>query len=250
MNHKCSFILPILNEKNNIPILLKKIIDVKKKIKNFDLDIIFVDDSSTDGSTLILKELERKHKKLIKVIFRQKKRNLVKSFNEGIRITKSKYIIWMDADLSHPPEMISEFFSHMEKKKVDVISYSRFLNNSKRYYTQKNKLLIDYMSNFLNKLCTKFLYEDITDYTSGFIFLKKKTLRSQLRGYYGDYYINLLVDLKINNCSIIELPYTEKKRIYGKSKTTSNYLNFFIKCFYYMRAFIINYFKVIWSKLV
>jgi len=250
MNNKCSIILPILNEKNNIPILLKKIIDVKKKIKNFDLDIIFVDDSSTDGSIRILKELERKHKKLIRVIFRQKKRSLVKSFNEGIRITKSKYIIWMDADLSHPPEMISKFFSHAEKKKVDVISFSRFLRNSKRYYTHKNKLPIDYMSNFLNKLCMMFFYKDITDYTSGFIFLKKKSLRGQLRGYYGDYYISLLVDLKINNCSIIELPYAEKKRIYGKSKTTSNYLNFFIKCFYYMEAFIFNYFKILWLKLV
>ena len=54
---KCSIILPIFNEKKNIPILLKKIISIKKKIKNVYLDIIFVDDSSTDGSTEILKEL-------------------------------------------------------------------------------------------------------------------------------------------------------------------------------------------------
>ena len=73
---KCSIILPIFNEKKNIPILLKKIISVKKKIKNVYLDIIFVDDSSTDGSTEILKELEKKHKKIIKVIFRKKKTKL------------------------------------------------------------------------------------------------------------------------------------------------------------------------------
>lgn len=247
---KCSIILPIFNEKKNIPILLKKIISIKKKIKNVYLDIIFVDDSSTDGSTEILKELEKKHKKIIKVIFRKKKRSLVQSFNEGIRIAKSKYIIWMDADLSHPPEMISKFFFHIKKGKVDVISFSRFLINSKRYYNKNNKMLIDYMSNFLNKLCVMFFYKDITDYTSGFIFLKKNLLKNQLHGYYGDYYINLLVDLKINNCSIIELPYTEKKRLYGKSKTTSNYLNFFIKCSYYMKAFIINYFKIFLSNLL
>ena len=247
---KCSIILPIFNEKKNIPILLKKIISIKKKIKNVYLDIIFVDDSSTDGSTEILKELEKKHKKIIKVIFRKKKRSLVESFNDGIRIAKSKYIIWMDADLSHPPEMISKFFFHLEKKEVDVISFSRFLINSERYYNKSNKMLIDYMSNFLNKLCAMFFYKDITDYTSGFIFLKKKLLKNQLHGYYGDYYINLLIDLKINNCSIIELPYTEKKRLYGKSKTTSDYLNFFIKCSYYMKAFIINYFKIFWANLV
>ena len=156
----------------------------------------------------------------------------------------------MDADLSHPPEMISKFFSYIDKKEVDVISFSRFLANSKRYYNKNNKMIIDYMSNFLNKLCMIFFYKDITDYTSGFIFLRKNLLRNQLHGYYGDYYINLLVDLKINNCSIIELPYAEKKRIYGKSKTTSNYFNFFIKCFYYMKAFIVNYLKIFWSNFV
>ena len=218
MKDKCSIILPIFNEKKNIPILLKRIISVQKKIKNVNLEIIFVDDSSTDGSTKILKELKKKYKKIIKVIFRKKKRSLVKSFNEGIAIANCKYIIWMDADLSHPPEIIYKFFSHIDKKEVDVISFSRFLTHSKRYYNKNNKMLIDYMSNFLNKLCAIFFYKDITDYTSGFIFLKKNLLRNSLYGYYGDYYINLLVDLKINNCSIIELPYTEKKRIYGKRK--------------------------------
>ena len=68
MMDKCSIILPIFNEKKNIPILLKKIISIKKKIKNVYLDIIFVDDSSTDGSTEILKELEKKHMTWDKVI--------------------------------------------------------------------------------------------------------------------------------------------------------------------------------------
>ena len=76
MKDKCSIILPIFNEKKNIPILLKRIISVQKKIKNVNLEIIFVDDSSTDGSTKILKELKKKYKKIIKVIFRKKKKKL------------------------------------------------------------------------------------------------------------------------------------------------------------------------------
>ena len=55
MSKNCSIILPIYNERNNIPLILHKIFNIQKKIKNFKIEIIFVDDSSTDGSSEILK---------------------------------------------------------------------------------------------------------------------------------------------------------------------------------------------------
>ena len=111
MREICSIILPIYNEKDNIPIILNKLLNCQKKIKNFELKIIFVDDNSTDGSGELLKKINFKYKKKVSVIFRKKNRSLVDSFNEGIKFSKSKFLIWMDADLSHPPELIINFFS-------------------------------------------------------------------------------------------------------------------------------------------
>ena len=62
----------------------------------------------------------------------------------------------------------------------------------------------------------------------------------------NDYFINLIVDAKINNLRIKELPYIEKARASGYSKTTGDKFNFIIKCFFYFIAII----KSIIKKLI
>ena len=89
---------------------------------------------------------------------------------------ESKYenIIWMDADFQHPPKYIEKFIELSDTN--DAIICSRFLNNSERYFNnpELNKDINENQSYFYNKLCKLFLYKDITDYTSGFVSIKKK----------------------------------------------------------------------------
>jgi hypothetical protein len=82
----------------------------------------------------------------------------------------------MDADYSHPPEYITEFIKQKSNSNADIIVCSRFLKKSKRYYENTNlrPVGIDFLSMFLNKICRIFLFEDFTDYTSGYICIKKK----------------------------------------------------------------------------
>ena len=54
--HKLSIVIPIYNERNNLYLLTKKLIS---NLKNFEYEIIFVDDNSTDGSIEILKKLKK-----------------------------------------------------------------------------------------------------------------------------------------------------------------------------------------------
>ena len=70
MKNNLSVIIPILNEKNNILPLTKQII---KNVKKFKFEIIFVDDSSSDGSIKLLIELKKKFK-FFKPILRKKKK--------------------------------------------------------------------------------------------------------------------------------------------------------------------------------
>ena len=58
---KFSIIIPIFNEKNNVSLLASKI---NSSLKKFKYEIIFVDDSSTDGSRKILLKLVKKYKNL------------------------------------------------------------------------------------------------------------------------------------------------------------------------------------------
>ena len=156
MNNKNSYsvILPTLNEVGHIKSLILDISNTFAK-QNIKHQIVVVDDNSTDGT---LEEIE-KIQNLEIIIHKRinKKKSLVNSLNEGIEIAKYK-IIWLDADYSHPPELIEKFLNIFNHDKIDLIVGSRFLEESKRYYDEKNQnpVVIDLMSIFLNKVCKFF----------------------------------------------------------------------------------------------
>ena len=89
------------------------------------------------------------------------------------------------------------------------------------------------MSIFLNRVCKFFLFNDFNDYTSGYICIKKEIIKElKLKGYYGDYFIVLISILKKLDKKIIEIPFIEKERASGESKTTKNKIDLIFKCFF------------------
>ena len=239
-----SIILPTFNEAGHIRKLILEIYEIFNS-KNVSFEIIVVDDDSTDGTIDIIEDLSRNYEKVSAIIRKNKKKNLVASINEGIFFSKNENIIWMDADYSHPPTYLKKFVSE-NITKYDVVVFSRFLSDSERYFENKKTQpkLIDNLSIYLNRICKYFLYENFTDYSSGYICIKKKLLESyQLKGYYGDYFIRLIVHCFNNKAKILELPYVELERSSGNSKTTHNKFDFFTKCINYLYAILESVFK-------
>lgn len=143
--------------------------------------------------------------------------------------------------MSHPPKELIKIKNSTQN--LDLIVFSRFLHQSKRYYTSSNykKTFIDDLSFYLNKICQIFLFKDFTDYTSGFICINKNIFKNyKLHGYYGDYFINLITHCKIKKLKIKELPFKELPRYAGYSKTTSGKVSFVIKCLFYIYATLAN----------
>ena len=85
-----SVILPTYNEKNNIILLVNKIIKVLNKYHK--KEIIIVDDSSPDNTYKVAKDKFKK-KKFVKVFLRKKEFSLAKSIGYGIKKSKGKLII-------------------------------------------------------------------------------------------------------------------------------------------------------------
>ena len=241
-----SLILPTLNEKNHIIKLIDEISNIFILSKK-EYEIIIVDDNSDDGTIEVIKNHIKTRNKVKLFIRTNQKKNLAKSINLGIQKSIFENVIWMDADFQHPPEYINEFIIRSES--YDLILCSRFLNESKRYF-EKNldaKELNENQSIFFNKLFNFFLYKDLTDYTSGFICIKKNIFNSyNLKGHYGDYFVDLLVHCKKLNKKIIEIPFIERVRSTGKSKTVINFSFAYIyTCFNYFLSFVKNMFKKI-----
>ncbi len=234
-----SIILPTLNEKGHILNLIDEISIILKKNK-VNFEIIVVDDDSNDGTYETVKKY-LPVKNFLKLISRKnKKKNLALSINEGIKLSKFQYVIWMDADFQHPPQYIEKFIEY--SKKYDAIIASRFLSKSERYFNKKKykKEINENQSYLYNKICRFFFFKDITDYTSGFVCVKRDFFQKYyLKGFYGEYFVDLIVRLKKNKRKICEIPFRDRERATGFSKTAVNLnLSYFYTCFRYFTALI------------
>ena len=243
-----SVILPTLNEAGHIVQLVNQISETLLKT-NEKFEVIIVDDSSTDKTPELCSELEKRKENIFFFSRTGQKKNLAKSINLGVEKSKYENIIWLDADFQHPPEYIYLFHEYVNK--YDLIIFSRFLNESKRYFENEKfkKEINENQSVFFNKICRIFLYKDLSDYTSGFICIKKKIFNNyKLKGYYGEYFVDLLNYCKTQKFSILELSFNEKARYSGISKTYPEFsLKYIILLYKYMVCLIKNVLKK-WTK--
>ena len=118
-------IIPTLNERKNITTLFKKIRKIDQKI-----DILFVDDNSTDGTREEILYL-KKRSKSIYYIFRPRKLGIGSAHKDGLKFAykkKYKIILTMDADGTHNPKYIKNLIKYSSK--YDLISTNRFKNKN------------------------------------------------------------------------------------------------------------------------
>jgi|TARA_B110001452_G_C15182206_1_gene410638 dolichol-phosphate mannosyltransferase len=243
-----SVILPTLNENGHIASLIsaiEKILKLNKKV----FEIIIIDDNSTDGTIDTVKSLVLQNNNLKLNVRENLKKNLAESINLGIKLARYENIIWMDADFQHPPKYLEEFIKKSDQ--YDAVICSRFLKESERYFKNEslNKDINENQSYFFNQICKMLLYKDITDYTSGYICIKKKIFNNfKLSGFYGDYFVTLLSYLKRNDFNIIEVPFKDEIRASGHSKTVINLnLKYTYTCLRYILTLIKNFFLKIYK---
>ena len=143
---KSCVIIPTLNEENNIVKLYNKILKTKT-----NLDILFIDDNSSDNTRLVIQKLSKKNKK-IKFIFRNNKKGIGSAHKDAIKYAyKKKYnlIITMDADGTHDPK----YFKQMIKKAYtsDYVITSRFKKEDLIKDWPIERKIITYLRHFLVK---------------------------------------------------------------------------------------------------
>ena len=212
-----SIIIPTYNEAKNIQTLINQI---SSSLKNNQFEIIVVDDDSPDKTWQVVKKLAKKDSR-IKLIHRTNQRGLTSAFNAGIKASRGSIIGWLDADLSHPPKLLTQMVKQI--KTHDAVIASRYVKGAK---DKRGLFLAVILSRIINLLSQLTLYKDITDYTSGYILLKKKFLTKPLKGDYGEYFISLVFQLKKNKAKIKEIPYISLNRIHGQSKTATSLFGF------------------------
>jgi glycosyltransferase involved in cell wall biosynthesis len=115
-----SIIIPVFNEEESLPELIKWVDGVCHKM-SVSFEIILVDDGSTDNSWLVLRDLKKKYAYLKGIRFR---RNYGKSaaLNTGFCASKGDVVITMDADLQDSPDEIPELYRMIQTEDYDLVS--------------------------------------------------------------------------------------------------------------------------------
>ena len=207
---KISIILPTYNERDNIGDLIKAL-----NQECSPEEIIVVDDNSPDGTWRVVNDLGEELKNL-KLIRRLKNKGLVSAISEGILSAKGDIIIWMDADFSHPPSVITDLLNQI-KQGYDIAVASRYAEGALDERKDFKRIIL---SKIIMRFCGLLLDSSFKDYTSGFVAIKKDILQKiPLRGYYGEYFIDFVFHAKKEGFRITEVPYVSGDRNKGKSKT-------------------------------
>ena len=109
-----SIIVPTYKEAKNIPLLVEKI-DQNMKSARLPYEIIVVDDNSRDGIVECIEKLNNTFN--LKIVVRKNEKGLSSAVLEGFHRAAGEILVVMDADLSHPPEKISNLVLQIIEKK-------------------------------------------------------------------------------------------------------------------------------------
>ncbi len=116
---KISIIIPAYNEEESLPILYERLTKLMENLNNYDFEVLFVNDGSKDKTIQIIKELREKDERICYVDFA---RNFGKEIAmiAGLDYATGDCVIFMDADLQDPPELVPELVKYWEEGYDDV----------------------------------------------------------------------------------------------------------------------------------
>ena len=116
---KISIIIPAYNEEESLPYLYERLEKLMGEMQNYEFEILFVNDGSRDKTMQIIKEFRQKDERISYVDF---SRNFGKEIAmiAGLDYAKGDCVIFMDADLQDPPELIPELVKYWEEGYDDV----------------------------------------------------------------------------------------------------------------------------------
>lgn len=163
MAQKISVIIPSYNESKTLIETLEKV--NKQNSNDFNLEVIFVNDGSTDNTH----ELISSNKKLVdKYIKIEKNSGKGAAVKKALSIASGEYIIFQDADLEYNPYEYSKFFNIIKNQSPDLVIGSRFSGSDftkVMYFWNKvgNKLItltfnILFNTTFTDTYCCYLLY--------------------------------------------------------------------------------------------
>lgn len=161
-----SVVMPVFNERETIEEIIARVLAVPLK-----LELIVVDDCSTDGTRDMLKRLQERHG--FKLLLQERNQGKGAALRRGFAEVKGDIVVIQDADLEYSPEEFPQLIELISQGRADVVYGSRFLGRHRVF------LFTHYAGNRLLTLITNALYNTIlSDMETCYKAMRVEVLRS------------------------------------------------------------------------
>ena len=212
---RLSAIVPVFNERYLVREMLERLLAVAiPGIR--ELEVIVVDDASTDGSAAIVDAVAVEHPERVRVLHHDVNQGKGAAVRTGIEAATGDLIVFQDADLEYDPQDLAKLVAPFLEDGADVVYGSRFLSGDRRRvlyfrHTLGNRL-ITFMSNWATDL-------NLTDVETCYKMMRGPLLQSiPIRSDDFRLEIELTAKFAKRNCRIFEVPISYSGRTYQEGK--------------------------------
>lgn len=215
-NLRSSVVITCRDERENIEELIRRIPEMGKHT-----EIIFVEGHSKDGTREEIQKMIKKYPRDIKLLI-QDGIGQGDAFRKGYDNAAGDFVLWLEADLTTPPEELSKFWDTYITGRCEYANGTRLV-----YEIEKGAMpLLNFIGNrFFGNLFTWLLGQRFTDTLCGLKAISKKNylkIRKQI-DFFGDFDpfgdFELIFGVVKNNLKIAEIPVKYQPRRYGETKT-------------------------------
>jgi dolichol-phosphate mannosyltransferase len=197
-------VIPALNERENLELLLPAL---RETLDGLDVthEIIVADGGSRDGTAEAAAERGAR-------VVQQRERGYAAALMEGIRESRARYIVTMDADLSHRPTFLVDLWKHRDQ--AELLIASRYIPGGESQTHWFRRMC----SRTLNVAYRRVLSLPVQDISSGFRMYRRDTLEAlQLTARDFDILEEILIKVYALGFRVLELPFRYLSRGSGRS---------------------------------
>ncbi len=199
-----SIVLPVVNEYQNLTVLIPRMRAVMER-ERLSFEFIVVHGNSTDGTPSAASELGAR-------VVRERRPGYAGALETGFSEASGKYVLTMDADLSHEPDFVAKLWR--ARTQADIVIASRYTRGGIAY----TSFLRKFLSRVLNLGMRRVLSMPVQDLSSGFRLYRREVLADlELEGRNFEVLEEILVKAYAHGCSIAEVPFTYFPRESGRS---------------------------------
>ncbi|HSY35374.1 MAG TPA: glycosyltransferase family 2 protein [Acidobacteriaceae bacterium] len=205
--------IPTLNERENIGLLLEKL---RNTLHDIRYEVIVVDDDSPDGTAAVVKRLSHTQHNL-HVLHRIGRRGLSSACIEGMLATSAPYIAVMDADLQHDETVLPEMVRKISSEDLDLVVGSRNIGGGSMGDFSDWRVRLSRLGRRLSGVER---HAHLTDPMSGF-FIVRRSFFERIAHRLTAIGFKILLDIVLSSDGQVrvgEVPYHFRLRQHGQSK--------------------------------